>query len=66
VVSKGLKGGGAMAMGNQAGGIHVTPIIDVLLVLLIIFLVIAPERAKGLEAKAPGEAAAKEAEDVWR
>ena len=29
-------------------------------------LVIAPERAKGLEAKAPEEAAAKGPEDVWR
>jgi biopolymer transport protein TolR len=47
-----------MAMGGGGGGgvssdINVTPLIDVLLVLIIIFMVIQPQNPKGLEALVP-------------
>ena len=42
-------GGGAGAMGD----INVTPMIDILLVLLIIFMVIVPVTPKGLDALVP-------------
>ena len=46
-----------MAVGGKAGGprcdINMTPMIDILLVLLIIFMVITPLTPHGLEALAP-------------
>jgi biopolymer transport protein TolR len=41
-----------MTTGKQ-GEINVTPMIDVLLVLIIIFMLIAPERSTGLNAQVP-------------
>ena len=47
----------AMAVGGKAGGalcdMNMTPMIDILLVLLIIFMVITPLTPHGLEALAP-------------
>ena len=46
----------AMSMGNSGGRMsemNVTPMIDILLVLLIIFMVIVPVTQKGLEAMVP-------------
>src|SRR3569833_1237564 len=46
-MTSGSSGGGAM------GDINVTPMIDILLVLLIIFMVIVPDTPKGLDALVP-------------
>lgn len=54
----------AMAMGGSRGNmadINVTPMIDILLVLLIIFMLIVPVTPKGIEAQAPQSPKAKTA-----
>jgi biopolymer transport protein TolR len=48
----------AMMGGNQKAQINVTPMIDVLLVLIIIFLVITPQSEVGLKALVPQPAPA--------
>jgi biopolymer transport protein TolR len=52
----------AMSAGYRRGEINVTPMIDVLLVLIIIFMIIQPQRSIGLATDvpqpAPGAAAA--------
>jgi biopolymer transport protein ExbD len=51
----------AMNVGEGAGGfqssINITPMIDVLLVLLILFLVIQPTLTKGIDVQVPAEQA---------
>jgi len=43
----------AMSGGGSGANINVTPLIDILLVLIIIFMVIQPSAPKGLEALVP-------------
>lgn len=50
----GMSGGGG-ASGEAKPNINVTPLIDVLLVLLIIFMVITPVKPSKFEAKVPAE-----------
>lgn len=50
----GMSGGGASSEGATPN-INVTPLIDVLLVLLIIFMVISPMKPSRFEAKVPAE-----------
>ena len=47
-----------MAMTKSSSGINVTPLIDILLVLLIVFMVITPMTSRGLEAEIPRPATA--------
>jgi biopolymer transport protein ExbD len=47
-----------MTVGQQKAAINVTPMIDVLLVLIIIFMVITPLTPRGLTALVPQESAA--------
>lgn len=49
----GMSGGGSS--GGATPNINVTPLIDVLLVLLIIFMVITPSKPSRFEAKVPAE-----------
>lgn len=50
----GMSGGGS-ASGEATPNINVTPLIDVLLVLLIIFMIITPVKPSRFEAKVPAE-----------
>ncbi|MBX7171936.1 MAG: biopolymer transporter ExbD [Pyrinomonadaceae bacterium] len=50
----GMSGGGSSS-GEATPNINVTPLIDVLLVLLIIFMVISPLKPSRFEAKVPAE-----------
>jgi biopolymer transport protein TolR len=49
-----------MSVGSKAGGpkadINITPLVDVVLVLLIIFMVVTPMMQKGIEVKLPDAA----------
>jgi biopolymer transport protein TolR len=52
--------------GNKGGGINeinITPLVDVVLVLLIIFIVVAPQLQKGVEVQLPAVAKHREKKD---
>jgi biopolymer transport protein ExbD/biopolymer transport protein TolR len=55
-----------MSSGNKGGGINdinITPLVDVVLVLLIIFIVVAPQLQKGVEVQLPAVAKHREKKD---
>ena len=57
-----------MQVGDRQGGpmadINVTPLVDVVLVLLIIFMVVTPMLSSGVDVKLPNAKSAEEAQDV--
>ena len=50
--------------GGPMGDINVTPLVDVVLVLLIIFMVVTPMLSSGVDVQLPLAASAQEAQDV--
>jgi biopolymer transport protein ExbD len=57
-------GGNVSHRNGYTAEINVTPLVDVVLVLLIIFLVIAPGLARGYMMEVPGETAAPPVDDL--
>jgi biopolymer transport protein TolR len=50
--------------GGPKGDINITPLVDVVLVLLIIFMVVTPELQRGKEVELPNASTAKRKEDA--